>query len=256
MLNLEAVAKKYENKTAVAALNLRVERGEFYALLGPNGAGKTTTLKMIAGLLLPDSGSIQIGGHDITQQPESAKRLLAYLPDEPLLYGRLRPMEYLEFVAGLWGIAPRTAEARARKLLEDLALWESRGQYCEALSRGMQQKLVLAGALIHEPQLLILDEPLTGLDVAASRQIKDLLQDMTRHGMTVLFTTHILEVAERLATRIGLIQQGRLIAEGTLESLQQRYGLQGRSLEDVFLMATDLQSIDSPGVDSQAIESP
>jgi ABC-2 type transport system ATP-binding protein len=245
MLNLEAVAKKYENKTAVAALNLRVERGEFYALLGPNGAGKTTTLKMIAGLLLPDSGSIQIGGHDITQHPEAAKRLLAYLPDEPLLYGRLRPMEYLEFVAGLWGIAPRAAETRARKLLEELALWDLRTQYCEALSRGMQQKLVLAGALIHEPQLLILDEPLTGLDVAASRQIKDLLQDMTRHGMTVLFTTHILEVAERLATRIGLIQQGRLIAEGTLESLQQHYGLQGRSLEDVFLMATDLRGMDS-----------
>ena len=238
MLSLDGVTRRYEGKPAVDGLSLRVAAGEFYALLGPNGAGKTTTLKMIAGLLLPDAGRIQVLGHDIVSAPEAAKRALAYLPDEPLLYGRLRPMEYLEFVAGLWGLEPRAAELRARRLLEDLALWPARGQYCDALSRGMQQKLVLAGALIHEPQLLILDEPLTGLDASASRQVKDLLLELTRNGMAVLFTTHILEVAERLATRIGLIQHGRLIAEGPLDALRERYGLAGGSLEDVFLTAT------------------
>lgn len=237
MLILERVGKRYDGRPAVEDLSLHVAAGEFYALLGPNGAGKTTTLKMIAGLLAPDAGCIRILGHDVGKDPEAAKRHLAWLPDEPLLYGKLRPLEYLEFVAGLWGLPPRESQPRAEALLVQLGLAESRALYCEALSRGQQQKLVLAGALLHQPRLLVLDEPLTGLDAAAARQVKDLLLQLTQQGMAVLFTTHILEVAERLATRIGLIRDGRLLAEGDLAGLRARYGRADASLEELFLSA-------------------
>ena len=241
-LELTGVVKRYDGKLAVDALDLRLRRGEFYALLGANGAGKTTTLRMIAGLLQPDAGSIRILGHDLSREPIAARRQLAFLPDEPLLYGKLRCTEYLEFVAGLWQVDGRRAETRGEELLRWLDLWESRASLCESLSRGMQQKLSLAGALIHDPKLLVLDEPLTGLDAAASRKVKDFLVQLAREGLTVLFTTHILEVAERLATRIGLIRAGRLIAEGTLDELRTRYGQQGATLEDVFLSANETGS--------------
>jgi ABC-2 type transport system ATP-binding protein len=162
---------------------------------------------------------------------------MAYLPDEPLLYGKLKPTEYLEFVAGLWGIAAEEAEPRARRLLDWLDLAKHAHELTEGFSRGMKQKLALAGALIHEPELLILDEPLTGLDAAAARQVKDLLLSHVAQGGTVILTTHILDVAERLAQRIGIIRQGRLIAEGTLAELRER--TLGGSLEDVFLQLTE-----------------
>ena len=161
----------------------------------------------------------------------------SYLPDDPLLYGKLKPTEYLEFVAGLWGIAAEDAEPRARRLLDWLDLTKHAHELTEGFSRGMKQKLALAGALIHEPELLILDEPLTGLDAAAARQVKDLLVSHVAKGGTVILTTHILEVAERLAQRIGIIRQGRLIAEGTLAELRER--THGDSLEDVFLQLTE-----------------
>lgn len=237
-LQLRAVAKRYGDKTAVAALDLTLYPGEFYALLGANGAGKTTTLRMIAGLLQPDAGSITLCGHNLATAPVLAKQKLAFLPDEPLLYGKLRVSEYLEFIAGLWQLDPTQAEKRGEELLRWLELWPQRDNYCDSLSRGMQQKLTLVGALIHTPQVLILDEPLTGLDAASSRKVKDLLAQLARDGLTVLFTTHILEVAERLATRIGLIRAGQLIAEGSLDELRARFGASDSTLEDVFLSAT------------------
>jgi ABC-2 type transport system ATP-binding protein len=223
---------------AVNDLDLTVRSGELYALLGPNGAGKTTTLRMVTGLLKPDSGTISIFGVDALADPIAAKRLVAWAPDEPLLYDRLTPMEYLEFVAGLWDVAPAIAEVRAEELLKTLGLWEERNRRCEGFSRGMKQKAALAGALIHDPRLLILDVPLTGLDAAVARQVKDLLQTRVRHGATVILTTHILEVAERMADRIGIIQRGRLLAEGTLDELRARTGESGATLEDVFLDLT------------------
>lgn len=237
-LELSGVAKGFGAKAAVAGLDLRLEAGQFYALLGANGAGKTTTLRMIAGLLQPDAGHIRVFGHALATAPMQAKQQMAFLPDEPMLYGKLRCTEYLEFVAGLWGVDGRTAEKKGEELLRWLDLWEARDNYCENLSRGMQQKLTLAGALIHEPKLLILDEPLTGLDAAAARKVKDFLADLVRSGLTVLFTTHILEVAERMASRIGLIRAGCLIAEGTLEELRSQYGNVHDTLEDLFLSAT------------------
>jgi ABC-2 type transport system ATP-binding protein len=237
-LRLSGLRKSF-GRPAVDGLDLTVRRGELYALLGPNGAGKTTTLRMVTGLLAPDAGDVQVLGIDLARDPAGAKRGMAYLPDDPLLYGKLRPTEYLEFVAGLWGIRAQDAEPRARRLLDWLDLTKHAHELTEGFSRGMKQKLALAGALIHEPELLILDEPLTGLDAAAARQVKDLLVSHVEQGGTVILTTHILEVAERLAQRIGIIRQGRLIAEGTLAELRER--TQGGSLEDVFLHLTEGQ---------------
>jgi len=228
--------RKAFGRPAVDGLDLSVRRGELYALLGPNGAGKTTTLRMVAGLLAPDAGRIEVNGIDLARDPAGAKRTMAYLPDDPMLYGKLKPTEYLEFVAGLWGVDAAAAEPRARRLLDWLDLTQHAHELTEGFSRGMKQKLALAGALIHDPQLLILDEPLTGLDAGAARQVKDLLQSHVAGGGTVILTTHILEVAERMAQRIGIIQHGRLIAEGTLDELRERTTAQ--TLEDMFLQLT------------------
>ena len=223
---------------ALQDVSFDIEEGEFFGLLGPNGAGKTTTLRMVAGLLKPDTGSIHVFGDDALADPMAAKRLIAWAPDEPMLYDRLTPLEYLEFVAGLWGVEARTASARSEDLLRMLGLWDERGRRCEGFSRGMKQKTALAGALIHDPKLLILDEPLTGLDAGAARQVKDLLTARTRAGATVILTTHILEVAERMADRIGIIQHGRLLTEGRLDELRAQAGDGQASLEDLFLDLT------------------
>ena len=245
----DALALRELSKTfkapAVDRLDLVVRQGELYALLGPNGAGKTTTLRMVAGLLKPDAGEISVFGIDALADPIAAKRLIAWAPDEPMLYDQLTPMEYLEFVAGLWGVEPRAARERAEALLRFLDLWDVRGQRCEGFSRGMKQKAALAGAMIHEPRLLILDEPLTGLDAAMARQVKDLLQQRVRAGGTVILTTHILEVAERMADRIGIMQHGRLLAEGTMSELRALAGGAGGALEDVFLEITGAGSADA-----------
>jgi ABC-2 type transport system ATP-binding protein len=237
-LQITGLCKSFA-KPAVDDLSLTVKAGELYALLGPNGAGKTTTLRMVAGLLRPDSGAISIFGIDARADPIAAKRIVAWLPDEPMLYDKLTPMEYLEFVAGLWGVDAAAARGRAEKLLRWLDLWDRRDQRCESFSRGMKQTAALAGALIHEPRLLILDEPLTGLDAGVARQVKDLLLERVAAGATVILTTHILEVAERLARRIGIIQHGKLLAEGTLDELRARAGDAAHAtLEDVFLDLT------------------
>ena len=217
-------------------LDLTIHRGEFYALLGPNGAGKTTTLRMVAGLLAPDAGKVEVFGIDMTSQSAAAKQQIAWLPDDPMLYGKLKPYEYLEFVAGLWGVQADEAQQRAQRLLAWLDLAKHAHELTEGFSRGMKQKLALAAARTPEPQLLVLDEPLTGLDAAAARQVKDLLLEHVGRGGTVVLTTHILEVAERLAQRIGIISQGKLIAEGSLDQLRERTA--GGTLEDMFLQLT------------------
>ena len=227
--------RKSFTRPAVDGLDLTVRAGEFYMLLGPNGAGKTTTLRMVSGLLKPDSGAIHIFGIDALENPVAAKQITGWLSDEPMIYDKLTPLEYLEFVAGLWSVEPALAEARARELLRWLDLEKHARERCEGFSRGMRQKVALAGALVHDPKLIILDEPLTGLDAAIARQVKDVLADKVRAGSTVLMTTHILEIAERMADRVGVISGGRLIAEGTLEELRERMGRQGATLEDMFL---------------------
>jgi len=238
-LELRRLSKQFGQHRAVDQLSLSVPAGTLYAFLGANGAGKTTTLRMIAGLLQPDDGDALVYGSSITTEAKAAKRKLAYVPDEPLLYGKLRPMEYLEFVAGLWNIPVKRAQPRAQALLEDLGLWSVRSDFTETFSRGMKQKLALAGAFIHEPQLIMLDEPLNGLDAAAARLVKTMLLDYVRQGNAVILTTHVLDVAERMAQQIGILNRGRLIAAGTLEELRARSGEKNGTLESVFLDLID-----------------
>src|SRR5579859_912599 len=233
-LEVRGLTKRFD-RPAVDALDLTVRSGEFYALLGPNGAGKTTTLRMVAGLLQPDAGSIAIAGIDALRDPVAAKQVTAWVSDEPMIYDKLTPLEYLEFVAGLWGVDPVFAERSARELLASLGLEANMHERCEGFSKGMRQKVALAGALIHDPRLIILDEPLTGLDAVSARHVKGLLGERVRAGCTVIMTTHILEVAERMADRIGVITSGRLVAEGTLAELRQQNGRNDTSLEDVFI---------------------
>ena len=236
-LELRSLTKSF-GRPAVDRLDLSIAAGEFYALLGPNGAGKTTTLRLVAGLIPADDGDIRVFGIDARRSPIEAKRIVAWLPDEPMLYDKLDPLEYLEFVAGLWSIEGRRAKRLAEELLESLGLWPFRRERCEGFSRGLKQKLALAGALIHEPRLMMLDEPLTGLDAGAARQVKDILTERVRSGATIIMTTHILEVAERLAGRIGIIARGKMIAEGTLDELRRSAGAGGATLETLFLDLT------------------
>ncbi len=232
-LAITSLTKSFD-RPVVNALDLTVRAGEFYALLGPNGAGKTTILRMVAGLLQPDAGEIEIFGINTMQDPIAAKRIVAWVSDEPMVYDRLTPLEYLEFVAGLWQIDATAARTKADELIDWLGLRPHANELCGGFSKGMMQKVALAGALVHDPKLIILDEPLTGLDAGSARQVKDVLLGKVRDGITVIMTTHILEVAERMAERIGVITNGKLIAEGTLAELRTRIGRES-SLEDIFL---------------------
>jgi ABC-2 type transport system ATP-binding protein len=240
-LEVRGLTKRFD-RPAVDALDLTVRSGEFYALLGPNGAGKTTTLRMVAGLLKPDAGSVSMLGIDALGDPVAAKQIMAWVSDEPMIYDKLTPLEYLEFVAGLWGIDPRISERAARELLVSLGLEPHLHERCEGFSKGMRQKVALAGALVHDPRLIILDEPLTGLDALSARHVKGLLQERVQSGCTVIMTTHILEVAERMADRIGVIASGKLVAEGTLTELRQRNGKNDTSLEDMFIALVETEA--------------
>ena len=240
-LEISGLVKRFD-RPAVDGLDLKVRTGEFYALLGPNGAGKTTTLRMIAGLLRPDAGTISVAGIDALADPVAAKRVMAWVSDEPMIYDKLTPREYLEFVAGLWGIAPALAEERTQVLLSWLDLAPHADERCEGFSKGMRQKVALAGALVHDPRVIILDEPLTGLDAGSARQVKSVLRERVNAGGTIIMTTHILEVAERMADRIGVIAAGRLVAEGTLAELRQQNGHDDTSLEELFIALVDVEA--------------
>jgi ABC-2 type transport system ATP-binding protein len=240
-LQVRGLTKRFD-RLAVDALDLTVRSGEFYALVGPNGAGKTTTLRMVAGLSRPDAGSVAIFGIDALSNPVAAKQMMAWVSDEPMIYDKLTPLEYLEFVAGLWGVDAAVSHASAHDLLASLGLEPHLNERCEGFSKGMRQKVALAGALVHDPRLIILDEPLTGLDAVSARHVKGLLGDRVRAGCTVIMTTHILEVAERMADRIGVIASGRLVAEGTLSELRQQNGHHDTSLEDLFIALVDVEA--------------
>jgi ABC-2 type transport system ATP-binding protein len=201
-IEIRNLRKSFE-RPAVDGLDLSIRRGEFYTVLGPNGAGKTTTLRMVVGLLRPDAGSIAILGVDALADPVAAKQVMAWISDEPMIYDKLTPFEYLEFVGGLWGIDAARAEARARELIDWLGVGPHAHQRCEGFSKGMRQKVALAGALVHEPKVIILDEPFTGLDAGSARQVKTVLREHVAGGGTVIMTTHILEVAERMADASG-----------------------------------------------------
>lgn len=232
-LRLSGITKAF-GRPVVNGVDLTLPAGQFYALLGPNGAGKTTILRMVAGLLAPDSGSIEVFGIDASRDPVAAKALMAWVSDEPMVYERLTPLEYLDFVGGLWQVDPARARRSAADLIDWLGLGPHADELCGGFSKGMLQKVALAGALVHDPQLIILDEPLTGLDAGSARQVKDVLREKVAAGVTVVMTTHILEVAERMAERIGVLSGGRLVAEGTLAELRAQTGRES-TLEEIFL---------------------
>src|SRR3954466_8150976 len=240
-LQVRGLTKRFD-RLAVDSLDLSVRPGEFYALVGPNGAGKTTTLRLVAGLLRPDAGSVAVFGIDALRDPVAAKQTMAWVSDEPMIYDKLTPLEYLEFVAGLWRVNAPTAQSSAHDLLVSRGLEPHLHERCEGFSKGMRQKVALAGALVHDPGLIILDEPLTGLDALSARHVKGLLQARVRAGCTVIMTTHILEVAERMADRIGVIAAGKLVAEGTLTELRQQNGHNDTSLEEMFIALVDVET--------------
>ncbi len=231
------LTKTFGTLTAVDNLNLRVNHGEIYGFLGPNGAGKTTTIKMLVGLLKPSSGTARIAGYDVQRDARSAKSRLGYVPDQPFLYDKLRGSEFLTFMARLYQVDPARAAARSEELLRLFDLADAADQVVEGYSHGMRQKLALAGALIHRPSVLFLDEPTVGLDPKSARLIKDLLLQLRDSGVAVMMSTHILEIAERMCDRVGIIQHGRLIAEGSLAELRAQ-SQQEESLEEIYLSLT------------------
>ncbi len=237
MLVVDHLTKRFGRKVAVNDLCLEVRAGELYAFLGPNGAGKTTTLKCVVGLLWPTSGRITVGGHDVHAEPLAAKRLLSYVPDQPFLYEKLSGIEFLYFVGRLYGLDREECVERVGRLLEMFEATEWAGELAENYSHGMRQKVVLCAALLHEPRLIVIDEPMVGLDPKSARLVKSVLRERVAQGCAVLMSTHTLPVAEELADRIGIIHEGRLIAEGTREELQRQVEA-GDRLEDVFLELT------------------
>jgi ABC-2 type transport system ATP-binding protein len=231
-----SLRKVYGAVEAVKHLDLTVRPGEIVGFLGPNGAGKTTTLKMLTGLIKPTAGRAEILGHDVQRDARAAKACFGYVPDTPNLYGKLRGWEFLRFMARLYRVPVAQAERRATELLRLFELADAAGDFVEGYSHGMQQKMALAGALVHDPRVLFLDEPTVGLDPRSARLIKDLLGQLRSRGTAVLLSTHILEIAERLCDRVVIIDGGQVVASGTLAELRAREGR--ASLEDIFLDLT------------------
>jgi ABC-2 type transport system ATP-binding protein len=238
MIELIGVTKRYGTKVAVEDLTLSIDTGELFACLGPNGAGKTTTIKMLVGLLFPTTGSVRVGGFDLQTQGDEARRLMSYLPDVPYLYEKLTGREFLWFIANMYGMDRALAERKIDEVIRQFELEDFVDDLTERYSHGMRQRTVFASGLLHEPKVLIVDEPTVGLDPASVRKLKNILRDLTQQGVTVFLSTHSLDIVQELATRIGIIHRGRLIGCGSLESLRKQASHDG-SLEDVFLKLTE-----------------
>ena len=238
MLRLEGVVKRYGGFTAVAGLDLLVKRGEIFGFLGPNGAGKTTTIRMVAGVLQPTSGRILVGGNDLRTEPAAAKARIGYIPDRPFLYEKLSGGEFLRFVAGLWGRDGQATEERANRLLELFNLRDWKDALIESYSHGMRQKILISSELVHQPELIVVDEPMVGLDPRSARILKDLLRSFVDSGGTVFLTTHTLEVAEAVCDRIGIMADGKIVALGSMDDLRAQAHAGGAHLEEIFLKVT------------------
>lgn len=238
LIRTRQLTKSYGATTAVDSLDLEVKSGEIYGFLGPNGAGKTTTIRMLSGLLDASAGEAFICGYDISKEASQAKAMLAYVPDQPKLYGKLTAREFLQLVAALYRISKKVSQERSEQLLSMFGLAERADELLEGYSHGMRQKVVLAAALIHQPRVMLLDEPTVGLDPASARLLKDILQELAKQGAAVFVSTHILEIAERLCHRVGILKEGKLIAQGSPDELRKMVGHGDESLEDIFLELT------------------
>ncbi len=237
MIRLKGLTKRYGSFTAVNGIDLAVEPGELFGFLGPNGAGKTTTLRMIAGILKPTAGVITVGGKDIRTNSMAVKAILGYIPDRPFVYDKLTAAEFLRFVASLYGQEGDTVERRIDELLELFELTPWRDELTESYSHGMRQKVIIASALVHRPEVIVVDEPMVGLDPRSAKLLKVLFRQFVDRGGTILMSTHTLEVAEAMCDRIAIIQAGNIVACGTMDELRQQTQ-EGLSLEDLFLRLT------------------
>jgi len=235
MIEIDRLTKRFAGKTAVRELSLSVEPGEILAFLGPNGAGKTTTIKVMAGLLRPTEGRVSIAGHDIVKEPEAAKSHMAYVPDEPYLYDKLTGREFLQFVADLYGMDRAAAAKRIDELAKRFDFASYMDELCEGYSHGMSQRIVVGSALVHDPDVLIIDEPFVGLDPRSARTLKNTFREFATRGASVFLSTHTLAIAEEIAHRICIIHHGRTLACGTREEI----GAKGRDLEEFFLELTE-----------------
>jgi ABC-2 type transport system ATP-binding protein len=238
MIELTGLTKRYGSFTAVDALDLRVPKGELFGFLGPNGAGKTTTLRMIAGILRPTAGNVKIGGIDVATDPIAAKTMLGFIPDRPFIYEKLTGIEFLRFVGGLYSLNGKVVEHRSRDLHAHFDLENWRDELVESYSHGMRQKLIISSAFVHKPDVIVVDEPMVGLDPKAARILKDLFREYTRRGHTIMMSTHTLEVAETMCDRIGIIQSGKIRALGTMQDLRAASADGKAGLEDIFLRLT------------------
>ena len=237
-ITLTSVSKSFEGKPAVKGLNLSVVPGEIHGLLGPNGSGKSTTMKMIMGIVKPDNGSISVNGVDVLRQPVEAKRLMGYVPEQPYLYDYLTASEYLDFVGTAYNIDIKARRERVEEMLNALQMKEHVNEVMSGFSQGMKQKIALTAALLHRPRILIMDEALNGLDPRSARIVKDIIQRLAGEGVAILFSTHVLEIAEAVCTNITIMNEGNNIAEGTVQELRSKAGKPGSTLEDTFLKLT------------------
>jgi len=235
MIKLNNLCKQFGEHRAVDDLNFEIKDGELFGFLGPNGAGKTTTIKMITGILKPTSGTIEISGLDIQKYPRETKRLIGYIPDDPYLYDRLTGREYLDFVGGLYHLEKDKIKSRANELFDIFGMNGWVDKKCEEYSHGMRQKIVFCSAFIHDPKILVVDEPMVGLDPQSSRLVKDMLKQLVSNGAAVFISTHILSVAEELCDRIGIVNKGKLIGLGTIDQLKAQKADRDINLETLFL---------------------
>lgn len=236
MIETFGLTRYYGRKSAVDHLEMRVEKGEVFGFIGPNGAGKTTTIRMLSCLIQPTEGTARVGGYDIVEEPIQVKKIVGLVPENPPLYDRLTGWEYLEFVGRLYKVPEGERRRRIDELLEAFKLGDVADQLIITYSRGMKQKLAFSAALIHNPKVLLLDEPTSGVDVRAAKTMKDIIKELSEGGATVFYSTHIMELAERICQRVGIINEGRLIAVGNLDELKSRF--YGTDLEDVLLKLT------------------
>ena len=235
MIKLINLTKDFKTTLAVNRLNLEVAAGEIYGFIGPNGAGKTTTIRMMGGIIEPTDGKILIGGIDVSRNPVGAKKIIGFVPDRPFLYEKLTGMEFLKFIADLYRVDLRVFSRRAPELLERFALWQWKDEIVEAYSHGMKQRLIIAAALLHDPRVMVIDEPMVGLDPEAVRMVRDILKGLARQNVTVFVSTHTLSLAEDLCDRIGVIHKGTLLAQGTVAELNLAAKTGEARLEEVFL---------------------
>ncbi len=238
MITLRDVTKRYNQIIAVNRLSLHVPAGTIFGFIGPNGAGKTTTIKMLGGLIAPDSGSVHIKGISMKEEPVAAKKIIGFIPDRPYLYEKLTGMEFLKFIADLYNADPTAFRNKAEAMLERFSLLDWKDELIEAYSHGMRQRLIMTAAILHDPEIIIVDEPMVGLDPAGIRMVRQLFQELADAGISFFISTHTLSIAQELCHKIGVIQHGKLIATGTLNDLQIQSGATSGDLESVFLKLT------------------